>query len=447
MTEQIKDNYYKDSQLVNFINNNFDKFSGYEHMGDFFPFEIILNNLHIPWDWEFLSERTDLTMDILRNNINLNWDFERLSYNRNLTFDVVLKNLELPWDWETLSWHPNLTPDIYLDNLALRWDWKRISQNRNTTFDIVFANPELPWNWSYLCRNRNMTFGILQTLLRNEDIQGRLRWDLLTMNENMTPEIIFNNVDLPWDWSALSSNKNFTTEVLNDISRRYKWLPDRLFRTLSEWSNATLEEVLRNLDIKWNICLLTHRFGFAPQINGLVYKDWLLRTLISEGHNHLPFDMILKNLDKNWNWTHLSLKTDFRIVLNNLNLPWDWSSLSLNESITPEIVSNNLSLPWLWHRICQNPNFTFHDLIKFEHVKFRHLSRNPNITLDVVENNIDEDWDMNDVICNRKFAQDRNVKYETIKDVFIRSMVDRVSRDSSLRVLPRHLMIKVLTWY
>ena len=50
----------------------------------------------------------------------------------------------------------------FLDNnLEQPWDWVCLSMNPNITFDIVLAHPEQPWNWRFLSRNPNITFDIV----------------------------------------------------------------------------------------------------------------------------------------------------------------------------------------------------------------------------------------------------------------------------------------------
>jgi hypothetical protein len=33
------------------------------------------------------------------------------------------------------------------------WDWGGLSLNPNITFDVVLKNPDKPWNWGWLSRN------------------------------------------------------------------------------------------------------------------------------------------------------------------------------------------------------------------------------------------------------------------------------------------------------
>ena len=68
------------------------------------------------------------------------------------------------------------------DRLSLKnakWNWAMLSINKNITWEIVKENMDKPWNWYEL-----------------------------SCNENITWEIVKENMDSPWDWRCLSTNKD-----------------------------------------------------------------------------------------------------------------------------------------------------------------------------------------------------------------------------------------------
>jgi hypothetical protein len=58
------------------------------------------------------------------------------------------------------------------------WNYSSLSMNPNITWEIVQANPEIPWSYGYL-----------------------------SVNPNITWEIVKNNSQVPWIYSDLSRNK------------------------------------------------------------------------------------------------------------------------------------------------------------------------------------------------------------------------------------------------
>ena len=89
-----------------------------------------------------------------------------------------------------------------LNNPDKPWDYGLLSMNQNITWEIVQANPDKPWNYCSLSINRNITWEIVQA---NPDIPWSYD-DALSMNENITWEIVQANPDIDWDWDDMSKN-------------------------------------------------------------------------------------------------------------------------------------------------------------------------------------------------------------------------------------------------
>ena len=53
-----------------------------------------------------------------------------------------------PWDWSWISENENITMDMIETYHTLPWDWKSISRNPNLTLKMIEKNPTMPWNWS-----------------------------------------------------------------------------------------------------------------------------------------------------------------------------------------------------------------------------------------------------------------------------------------------------------
>jgi hypothetical protein len=45
-----------------------------------------------PWDWQYISENPNLTMEIIEKYPNKPWDWYLISYNSNITMDFIEKN-------------------------------------------------------------------------------------------------------------------------------------------------------------------------------------------------------------------------------------------------------------------------------------------------------------------------------------------------------------------
>ena len=64
---------------------------------------------------------------------------------------------------DSVSWfdYIKLTPEK-------EWDYDDLSLNPNITWDIVSTNPDKPWNYSWLSRNPNITW-VLNRLDDDDD--------------------------------------------------------------------------------------------------------------------------------------------------------------------------------------------------------------------------------------------------------------------------------------
>lgn len=94
--------------------------------------DIVKNNMDIPWNWLDISENCNITWHIIKNNLNnnlYNWNWGSISMNQNITWDIVESNPEMPWDYNGLSLNPNIT------------------------FEIIDANPDKPWIWTFILTN------------------------------------------------------------------------------------------------------------------------------------------------------------------------------------------------------------------------------------------------------------------------------------------------------
>ena len=61
-----------------------------------------------------------------------------------------------------------------------KWNWSSLSSNENITWEIVKENIDKPWDWCVLSYNKNITWEIV-----NENIDMLLNWYWLSKNENV----------------------------------------------------------------------------------------------------------------------------------------------------------------------------------------------------------------------------------------------------------------------
>jgi hypothetical protein len=174
--------------------------------------DYVLQKLNMPWNWYTLSLK-HATPEILNAYPDLPWEWRYLSCNKNLTIEFIAKNINKPWDWTELSYSKVITQDFITSNIDKPWDHELLCYAANVDIEFIKRNPDIKWNWSYI--SSEPRFGCLFYLY---------------------PE-------LPWDYKALSPNKNISLDIKlkNPNLHRYIALDHKL-----TW------RIVVNADIEWN---------------------------------------------------------------------------------------------------------------------------------------------------------------------------------------------------
>ena len=103
-------------------------------------------------------------------------------------------------EWKEYFWK------FIKDNSDKPWNWGCLSMNPNITFDIVLAHPDKPWNWIFLSVNPNITFDIVLSYPDKPWYWGFLSW-----NQNIT----FDNVSV--DETMILGEIDMGLEPINEI--------------------------------------------------------------------------------------------------------------------------------------------------------------------------------------------------------------------------------------
>jgi hypothetical protein len=244
-----------------------------------------------------------------------------------------------------------------LDHPEKKWNWSCISINPNITWDIVKAHPNLPWNWMNLSFNKNITLKILKE-----------------------------NPQYPWDWGYFSScNPNLTWDQvryepnIKDICYYNNNLIDSWKKSSFKWIDIHPRLLALSRKLKEGY---TFRIKYYYQYEPDLHLTW----------NHL------KNTPWNdvYGWGYISSHPNITwdIIKAHPDMPWQWHNVSGNLNITWDIVQANPDFPWNWTWLSCNPNITW-DIIQAHPEKswdWNLISKNPNISWDIVEKNPDKPW-------------------------------------------------------
>ena len=125
-----------------------------------------------------------------------------------------------------------------------------MSINPNITWDIIQANPKKSWDWYEISRHPNIT------------------WDIIINDLNKPSYLKFIYPSKPWDWDGISKNPSITWDIIQAN-------PDRT------WSKYWLEK--NKFTAQANISMTKHQLKAHQESNYLArYICYSLITISLE---------------------------------------------------------------------------------------------------------------------------------------------------------------------
>jgi hypothetical protein len=291
----------------------------------------------LPWDYHELSLNNLLSMKFFEGSSNEDWKDTNIFLNINFTPEYKNKYPEIEFDSEALCGNPNFKLEdlqpldeysiiglinnyniniheymkIYTDenNDDINYVYENDGlQPDNRTFNFIVENMDkYNFDMDYIM-NRNqieIDFNIIEKyfpsyltksyMYRYLDLytnQG-LTWNIikkypniwnyeyLSRNMNITPEIIRNNLDIPWDFKNISDNYSLDIEFI----REYKDILD--FTNLSCNPCVDLDMIESNLDLPWDFKSVIEN----PNITLEFYLKYCEQLIEDKTFNEL-FDLI-----------------------------------------------------------------------------------------------------------------------------------------------------------
>ena len=279
-----------------------------------------------------------VTINEIRKNICIcNWNWVKLTINfiNSNQVDLILLNDDLPWSYHYISISTiNIIPIEYIiQHSSKNWNWKYISSIVNS-LDIINDNPTLPWDYRRIINNfiipKYITFKISgNSIIHTYD-------KILETKENLWFEIKEKICNLYFHYQInaldLSMDPNLTIDIINN-HKTFIW---------------DLKKLLKNPSIDKDI----------------LFKN---KNYIDNVSYIITMSYVLEHLNYNWNWEVLSASSYIKMIdiENNLNLPWDWYYISENSNITIDFITKHIDKPFNWQELSININIK--DIEKYLH--------------------------------------------------------------------------------
>ena len=243
----------------------------------------------------------NMTWKMIRE-CKLEFDESLLSQNPNITWKFICENPQISWNWRAISEHSNITWKIIKNNPDKPWNYTSVSRNQNITWNIIKNNLNFNWCWDFISYHRNITWEDMNDIFQNYNNTISLSMSGISMNPNITCEIVKNNLNLEWDWYYLSYNKNLKIDFVKEHSdKMWNWFG------ISQNSNITWKNICENPQLPW---------------------DW-----ISVGENpNISWEIIRDNHTECWGWLNISQNPNvtWEIINSNQDKPWRYDVLGLN---------------------------------------------------------------------------------------------------------------------
>ena len=111
----------------------------------------------------------------------LNWNWNSITFSKAITISDILSHPDLPWNYNFIEFRDDLTVDLYLKICSKVLISKKLlhvlSQSKYITITDVINHPEIPWDYRFLSKNSNITWKII-------DIHPELPWDFKSIAYN-----------------------------------------------------------------------------------------------------------------------------------------------------------------------------------------------------------------------------------------------------------------------
>jgi hypothetical protein len=131
----------------------------------------------------------------------------------------------------------------YINVISPKWSLL----NPNITLDIIYDNPDRPWNFTALSTALSTTQIITYDFIKAH-IDKNWNFAMLSNMHCVTWDIVQEHPDKPWSYAALSRNPNITLDIVRTN-------PDKPWNyiSLSRNPNITWDIVIANPDIPWDM--------------------------------------------------------------------------------------------------------------------------------------------------------------------------------------------------
>jgi hypothetical protein len=304
--------------------------------------------------------REDFLLEHLHGDAFQDTDYMDV-FDETIFMGMIDNGLDIPW--KDISQHPNMSMEsILLSKDAFPWDWKYVSINDNMTMEMYINIRD---NHPEIFDQLDHQYAIQQYIpvpQKYVDIIPSLLWDhsrpfndtqldieyamenipfsRVSMNANLTLQIIKDNIDKDWDWARITVQKTIGLQDIID-NPQLPWVMNKIHKN-------------PNFGIDWILAFN----GWILAFNGKVALDWRGISDCEEGE--LTIKDIMANPQLPWDRWMVSQRSDVNMeyILDQIKAGKSrslcWGSISNFADISPQEILEHHKLPWVWYSIADH---------------------------------------------------------------------------------------------
>lgn len=282
------------------------------------------------------------------------WSYFSLALNINITTEFIFKHLDkFKLSCDVSAFIPKLNWDIVSKDSELL-KCLILGKCSYVTWDNILSNPQIKWCYGYVSVNPNVTLDIISN---NLDFPWT---NNLGINKNVTLEFVLKYPDLPWNWQYLSQNRYITTiQVIENHTLNWVW--EQVSNNIVKPEDTKL--IFKNSDLPWDWESLSYVLRVTNEDIKFTTK-WNDRCL--SGNKSITWKLVVSNPQIKWDYDRLIMNPNITldIIMSNLHLFLNFESLSYNPSLTLKQVLDNPKLPWNWYVLSSCMNVTWIDIFE-----------------------------------------------------------------------------------
>lgn len=239
---------------------------------------------------------------------------------------------------------------------------------------------------------------------------------MLSKNQNITWNTIVNYSDIiNWDFNYVSVNPNVTWEIIQSHPQ-YAWN----YKLMSENPNITLDIMEQHPEYNWNIRNFCKNPNITLEFLQKYNRSHKLSWFDISKNDSMTFDLIAEYSEFPWSRLGLCMNPNVSMSLANEHDLFEVSTLALssNEGILPHDIEFTRD-KYLWNSsaIQLNRNITWENVLDFVTNFDDFLMNNENTTFDLIERYLDRSsYALTYSICKNNFTLERNTFLSSFED-------------------------------